>query len=260
MSRRRNKVKPPENHERWLITYADLITLLMIFFVVLYAMSKVDAAKFQTLAMSLNQALYASNQVQLQSLGSDGLITQRGTEPNSNPNQVPNPPITQQDIDQLKKMQQETLQLQDTLKKLTEFVKNNGLQDKVQLTETSRGVQITLRDVALFNLGSATLNQDASRILGGIAPFLKVLPNAISVEGHTDNIPIRSAAFSSNWELSTARALNVLHYFESSGIPSQRMSATGLGEYRPIASNDTAEGRSANRRVNVILLRSDKTF
>lgn len=140
--------------------------------------------------------------------------------------------------------------------KLKQYIQQNGLSDKVMVELNTKGVQITLRDVALYDTGSAVLKPDAKRVLAGIAPFLKALPNKISIEGHTDNVPIHNAQFRSNFDLSTARALNVLYYFQDQQVPPERMSATGYGEYAPVASNDTQEGRAANRRVNVIVLRN----
>jgi chemotaxis protein MotB len=252
MSRRRkNHGGSHDNHERWLITYADLITLLMIFFVVMYAMSSIDKAKFDSLSVSLNKALHPSNKVQIDSMGNTGIISKsakdgekESTDPNKSPEEL--------------KRELEQQRLDDLKKKVEQFIQENNLAGQLNVIDTNRGVQITLNDTALFESGSAELKQEATRILGGLAPFLKIVPNEIAVEGHTDNVPINSARFPSNWELSAARAINVLHDLEQEGIPAERMHAVGFADTLPLAPNDTVENRAANRRVNLIVIREHK--
>lgn len=247
MSRRRkNHGGAHENHERWLLTYADLITLLMIFFVVLYAMSKIDETKYQQLAVSLSQSFYN---------GSTGVMSTKYERPSGQPNES-GKSVDQQSLEANRKMAEENERLKNAEEKLKQYIQQNGLSDKVLVELNAKGVQITLRDIALYDTGSAVLRTDAKRVLAGIAPFLKRLPNKISIEGHTDNVPIHNAQFRSNFDLSSARALNVLYYFEEQQVAPERMSATGYGEYAPVASNDTEDGRAANRRVNVIILRN----
>lgn len=247
MSRRRKRQSGSrENHERWLLTYSDLITLLMIFFVVLYSMSKIDQSRYEQLAVSLSQSFYD---------GSSGVMATRFERPAGEPNES-GKSVDKQNLEAARKMAEENERLQQAEAKLKQFVQQNGLGDKVLVELNERGVQITLRDVAIYDPGSADLKQDATRVLMGIAPFLQTLPNKISVEGHTDNLPIHNAQFRSNFELSTERAVNVLHFFQEHEVPGEKMSATGYGEYSPIADNNTADGRAANRRVNVIILRN----
>ncbi|MFC4768321.1 flagellar motor protein MotB [Effusibacillus consociatus] len=247
MSRRRNNHGGAhENHERWLLTYADLITLLMIFFVVLYSMSKIDITKYEQLAVSLNQSFYN---------GSTGVMQTKFERPNGEPNES-GKSIDKEILEASKKMAEENQRLKNAEEKLQQHIRQNGLSDKILVELNTKGVQITLRDVALYDTGSAALKPDAEKILGGLAPFLKELPNKISIEGHTDNIPIRNSQFRSNFDLSAERALNVLYYFQSQEVKPELMSATGYGEYVPVTGNDTPEGRAANRRVNVIILRN----
>ncbi|BCJ87918.1 flagellar motor protein MotB [Effusibacillus dendaii] len=249
MRRRRNGRAHEEssgNHERWLLTYSDLITLLLIFFVVMYALSKVDVTKYSQLAISLNQSFYD---------GSTGVIQTKYDRPQGQPNEK-GQSVSQDVLEAGKKMAEENQRLQAAADKLKQYVQQNGLGDNVLVEMNGKGVQITLRDVALYDPGSAALKPQAEKVLGGIAPFLKELPNKISIEGHTDNVPIANGQFPSNFDLSAARALNVLHYLESKNIKPELMSAVGYGEYQPVASNDTAAGRAANRRVNIIILRN----
>ncbi|GAX90821.1 flagellar motor protein MotB [Effusibacillus lacus] len=248
MSRRRKQHGGGhDNLERWLLTYADLITLLMIFFVVLYALSKIDVTRYEQLAISLNQSFYD---------GSTGVMRTKFEKSYGQPNES-GQSVDKKVLEASQKMVEENQRLKDAEEKLKQHIQQNGLQDKVmvELTE-QKGLQLTLRDVALFDTGSAVLKKDAEKILSGLAPFLKVMPNKISVEGHTDNIPIHNDQFRSNFDLSAARALNVLYYLQSEGIKSELLSATGFGEYQPVADNNTPEGRAANRRVNIIIMRN----
>lgn len=118
-----------------------------------------------------------------------------------------------------------------------------------------RGLVITLPDIFLFNSGSAELNKDANKVLDKLAETLRKMGGKISIEGHTDNVPIQSEKIKSNWELSTLRALSVLQYLIDSGIAPERLSATGFGEYQPIADNNTEEGKAKNRRVEIVIIR-----
>ena len=134
---------------------------------------------------------------------------------------------------------------------------SQGLESAFSLENVERGVVIHFTDRVLFDLGKAELKPEAKEVLQLVAQELKAWPNHIRVEGHTDNLPIRTAPYPSNWELSTARATEVLRYLiDVGGLAPERMSAAGYGEYRPIAPNDSEEGRAKNRRVDIVLLRS----
>lgn len=251
---RRHKAGHP-NHERWLITYSDLITLLLIFFVIMYAMSKIDVAKFLTLSESLNAAFNPSNQIPLPGLGKTALL------------QVENPSSGHQQSFTIKvasKAQQ--VQLQNVLREdavfsqlyqeLQQYVDHHQLAGQLSLANQARGIQITLTDVVLFRTGSDRLRPQALNILADLMPFLQSVPNNITVEGFTDNVPIRTAKFPSNWELSAGRAVNVVRFLIAKGINPTRLSATGYGRYRPIVPNNSAAHRQMNRRVNIVILHS----
>ncbi|MCX7571068.1 OmpA family protein [Tumebacillus sp. DT12] len=239
-SRRTRESGGGNTHDRWLITYADLITLLMIFFVVMYAVSKVDQTKFQTLSLSLSAALQTNDRIQLE--GSPSLL------PNSNPGSK----------SEQQKREEEQQRLDELQKRLEDYVQGQGLAGQVHVIETSRGVQLTLNDAALFASGQADVKPEAERLLNGLAPFLRLVSNPVAVEGHTDDVPIgiSNAQFRSNWELSSQRAINVLHAFEAAGVPHGRLSAEGYADTKPLAPNDSEANRAANRRVNLIVLRA----
>ncbi|GIM45356.1 chemotaxis protein MotB [Collibacillus ludicampi] len=256
MSRRRRREEKHANHERWLITYSDLITLLMIFFVVMYASSQIDVAKFKSLSVSLSQALMSKSMIDLNGGAVGGLDT---GAPRQDRGDTPQNVVTDEEMqkkaERLKQLDAEEKKLEDLKKKLQEYVEKNGLQNKVFLNQTDESVQITFRDVALFDTGEANLKAEAKKTLSDIAPFFKGITNKITIEGHTDNRPIHTEQFPSNWELSSARALTVLHYLEDQGIQPNRMSATAYGEFQPVAPNDTEENQSKNRRVNIVVHR-----
>ncbi|MBP1157766.1 MULTISPECIES: flagellar motor protein MotB [unclassified Paenibacillus] len=240
---RRNKRKvyaPHENHERWLITYADLITLLLIFFVVMYAMSKIDVQKYEVLSQSLKSEFLKPDSIMQQGEGIMG-----GTNP------------TKGDETKTEPQGQEEQQLENLLEQIQAYIKQNQLQAQVSAANTPRGVAITLNDLFLFDLGNAELKPDAFPILNQLATLFPSLDATISIEGHTDNLPLATGSvFRDNWGLSQARSLSVLRYFVSTAQFDQRkFISTSFADTRPVAENNTPENRSKNRRVEIVVLR-----
>lgn len=235
---RKNKKEKKDNSERWLLTYSDLITLLMIFFVVMYALSNVDATKFRAVSDALKRSLG----------GGDGLILNY-----PGPSSVSLPNASSIALNNT----QESQQLESLANELKEYLEKNNLSAKVSVTSEERGVVLSFQDPVLFELGSDQLTPTARPIVSGVGRILLHTGNYIRVEGHTDNLPINNDRFPSNWELSSARATRVVQALISeNGIQPQRLSATGYGEYRPRAGNDSEEGRQLNRRVDIVVLRS----
>ncbi|MGB9662706.1 MAG: flagellar motor protein MotB [Moorellaceae bacterium] len=229
-----------DNKERWLLTYSDLITLLMIFFVVMYAISDTNTKKLAALAQSLNQAL----------VGSSGGLFQEGG-PSMLPGLSGGPSFFEQ------KGEGETnSSLDQASAKLSEYIASSGLQQEITLTKEERGLVITMVETVLFPKGSAELTPHAREIIAKVGRILAPLPNFVRVEGHTDTLPISTERFPSNWELASARALNVLHVLiAEAGIAPERLSATSYGEYRPIAPNDSESNMARNRRVDIVVLK-----
>jgi chemotaxis protein MotB len=262
----RKNNKPPEKgppgQERWLITYADLITLLMIFFIVMYSMSQVDAQKFRAIADSLSVALGGGTPAKIDlatspsgpSLLESGSSVQTPLIPDSSVNPPTNPEEGQEGNGL---EQQENLTIEGIKAKLDQFAKDNKIQTKLISSIEERGLVVSIQDTLLFASGSAEITPTARTILKKISTVLAASPNYIKVEGHTCNLPIHTSQFPSNWELSVLRATNVVQILvKEGGIDSARLSATGYGEYRPIADNSTEEGRIRNRRVDLVVLRS----
>jgi chemotaxis protein MotB len=239
--------KKPEKKaisQEWLTTYSDMVTLLLTFFVLLYSFSLVDTTKFRQLAQSMAIALGGDSQVITDggNVGPVPITENPGVEDDSEGNGLLLP-------DSMQKM----------LKQVNEFIDENELAAKVSVKKDTRGIMIELQDNILFDSGKATLKNDSIPLLKKIAGLLKQFPNEVIVEGHTDNLPINKGYYQSNWELSTDRANKVVRYFiEKESLEGKRFQAVGLGEYRPIDSNSTPEGRQKNRRVNILIVTTEK--
>ena len=221
---------------RWLLTYADMITLLMAFFIMMYSMSVISLDKFDAAASSLRAEFGPSVDNARRSRGA-GLLP--GVGDGAGPVLAPLEEDIQAVVDQLE-----------------EYVADRDLADLVTTRQEQRGLVISVvSDNLLFPVGQAELRAPALSILDEIAGLLKELPNDIVVEGHTCNLPIRTALYPSNWELSAARACRVVRYLaERKGVPATRLAATGHGDSRPVSSNDTEESRVRNRRVDMVIV------
>jgi len=244
MSRRKKKVEAGHgSSERWLVTYADLITLLLIFFIVMYTMSKVDAAKFEAVASSLSQVLQGKSTAQIVDAPGPSFVPgQSGAVP----------PQTAGQGNQAAEQQS----LEEIARKLSQEVqKDEKLALNIVIYQQERGLVISFKDAILFPSGSATLLPESRDILLRVVNSLQGIPNYVRVEGHTDNRPINNPRFPSNWELSVLRATNVLHLMVENGIDADRISATGYGEYRPIVPNLSAKEMGMNRRVDIVILK-----
>lgn len=256
-----------DNSERWLLTYSDLITLLMIFFVVLYAMSKVDSDKFKALADSLSKALGGGTPAKIEIntkisgrsifiSGKPNNYSERGrqNEPTKSYNDFT---ATQTGNKGDYAAEKEKMTILGIKEKIDKFAKDNGLQTKITGIIEERGLVVSIQDTLLFESGSAEITPYAKQVLEKVSVVLATIPNYIRVEGHTDNVPIHTPKFPSNWELSVARATNVVQLLITEGkINPLRLSAAGYGEFRPIADNQTQEGRAKNRRVDLVILKS----
>ncbi|AEG15388.1 OmpA/MotB domain protein [Desulfofundulus kuznetsovii DSM 6115] len=226
--------------ERWLITYADMITLLLIFFIVMYSLSQVDIKKFRMLAESLSKAMGGGGVI-LENLGPSVVPGISGTETEAQ---------TREDV-------ADQAEMENIRRELLRAIQRQGLGARVSATIEERGIVLSFQEEVLFKLGSAELTPRAREIIAAVAPVLLKTPNYIRIEGHTDNLPINTERFPSNWELSTARATAVVkELIRTANFPPQRLSAVGYGEYRPRVPNDSEAHRQLNRRVDMVILRS----
>jgi chemotaxis protein MotB len=257
--KRRGATAEHENEERWLLTYADMITLLMALFMVLFSLANVNQAKVKALSKSLNEAF--SGKI----LPGGKALQQTGSEERDN-TPSPEPPIPAitalvGDASQAKDAQaakQEQDEFTHIKRAIDEYARKHGLQSKVSTTITQRGLVIRLlTDKVLFASGQAVLEPQATPILSRVAKLLNVAgDHDVMVEGHTDNVPISGSVYPTNWELSTARASRVVRFLIDNGAAKMRMAASGYAALHPISENTTAAGRSRNRRVEVVVLRS----
>ena len=259
------KRKPPhEEHpdERWLITYADVLTLMFVLFMVLFSISVVNTSKFELLAESLKESLNGG--LPTVDGGESILPETAGSTPspiaNSSPDQVaPDIPLEGQPANLASgtpSQALETDQLESVEAQIEAKIQKAGLQDKVDTTVNERGLAVRLQtDDLLFGSGDATLQPGYQRVLAPIAGAVGKLPNGIRVEGHTDDRPIGTGRFPSNWELGSARSAAVVRFMEARGIPRSRLQNAGYADSRPLAPNGTAAGRAQNRRVEILILR-----
>jgi chemotaxis protein MotB len=274
---RRHKHEDHANHEAWAIPYGDLVTLLLAFFVVMYAMSSVNEGKYRVLSDSLVAAFRGSPrtlepiQVGEKQVGSGADIRMSVVQQamlEGQPREMLEPaPIRATDLvrmghreapDQARSadaMREAQAQELESVATEVERAMAGLIEDKLIVVRRHRfWVEVEIRTDILFPSGIATLSPDAEEVVKRLAETLRPFPNPIRVEGHTDNRPISTRAFRSNWELSSARAASVVHLLMQSGLEPARLAVIGLGEYRPAQDNATSEGRNANRRVLLVIL------
>lgn len=252
---RRKKHKAHANHERWLVSYADFITLLFAFFVVLYASSQADKKKAAQVAASIKGAFQQM-----------GVFTGSAPDESGVPGSpgVAHPELTGAPLRVVKVAASDGkansvggygIDVEELRHELEDALGDEIRKHEVQMRVTPEGLVVSLREVGFFNSGEADLLEDGQATLARIATILGGRGFEIRVEGHTDNVPIHTPQFKSNWELSTARATQVVSLLiEKYSFDPLLISAAGYSEYRPIGSNDTVQGRAANRRVDVVVV------
>jgi len=234
MSKKKHRPHEEEGGEAWLLPYSDLMTLLLAVFIVLFAVSNIDKAKSEQMAAEfsqqmMNKSYNAASAVEV-------------------PDATPTGAAIQQIENEKDRMEALKAELDAKLKK-------ENLTASVKTSIDERGLVISLNNAIFFDSGSAELKKDYEKTLLEIGNMISVMNNFIRVEGHTDNVPMNSSQYRSNWELSATRAANVVRLLTSgTSIPPDRMIAVGYGEYRPIADNSTEEGRAKNRRIDIIVL------
>jgi chemotaxis protein MotB len=235
--KKKRKSHDDEEHidESWLLPYSDLLTLLLALFIVLFASGSINNNKLQQIMISMNTALsgQGSSIIQKENI----LVTK--------------------EIDQ-KKKETETEKLHGLMEQIERYIEARGLEKVITIKDEPKGIKLSLKDVILFESGKADLKGDSLVILKDLLDLIKQVKNPISIEGHTDNVPITNNEFKSNWELSAARALSVLYFFEDKGIPSNKLQFSGFGEQNPLYPNDTVEHRQINRRVDITILKTEK--
>lgn len=231
MSRKKKK-GDDINPNAWLDTYADTITLILTFFILLYSMSSVDAKKLNELSDALQKSL--KGDVKVEELS---------------------------DIKEIAtKNEKSTEQIQeDLVKKLNETIEANSFTDVIKVRDEDRGVVLQLDETILFDPGKADLKKKSQNVLNMVTKIVKDLPNDVLIEGNTDDVPMFNKEFQSNWELSTARAVSVVKYFVSTkNLDPTRFSVKGYGEYKPLVENNSTKNRMINRRVDILIVKEQQ--
>jgi chemotaxis protein MotB len=258
------KKRHPEhvNHERWLVSFADFMTLLFAFFVVMYASSQVDKRKVGQLAVAIQTAFQELGVFQTTSgrVPVSALPTGQADNPDSAPGMDPatlgrvSPPLAPENLNHATPPNVQKL-MKDLQKVLTEEIKKQ----EISVRATPDGVVLSLQEIGFYDPGSDVLRPGAEAILDRVAGVISGGGNRLRIEGHTDNVPIHNARFPSNWELSTARATGMVRLFMGKySISPLRLSAAGYAEFHPVADNNSPEGRGMNRRVDIVILPPDK--
>lgn len=223
--RRKRDLEDDINPDSWLATYSDTITLLLTFFILLYSMSSVDSQKLKELSEAMQKSLKGT--VEVSEL---------------------------EEITDLK-VQTGKTDYENLVEKLNNVIESNNLTDVVKIREEDRGVVLQLDETILFDPGKADVKGNSNDVLDAITTIINDTDNDVLVEGYTDDIPMNTEAYGSNWELSTARAVNVVRYFvEVENIDPTRFSVKGYGEYKPLVENTTDENRAINRRVDILIV------
>jgi len=236
----RKKRPEEENHERWLVSYADFVTLLFAFFVVLFASSTVDQTKMESFAANFESYVKHNRQVGGKARG----LSHQPEIPAPGPPQMP--------------VALTMAELRPAIEQLGQDLMPEIQQGKIDLSLQPRGLVMSLRESGFFGSGEAELRKESLVILTKVAEALSRIPGQIRLEGHTDNTPIHTSKYPSNWQLSTARAISVLKLLRDNyDIPAGRIAVAGYGEYAPLSPNDTPANRAKNRRVDVVILTKD---
>ncbi|BCJ88003.1 flagellar motor protein MotB [Effusibacillus dendaii] len=244
MSKKRHR---HENHidETWLLPYSDLLTLLLALFIVLFAMSTIDAKKFEQMVQSFDSALNGGTRIFEQPSPVQSPNPTSAQPPESAKNQTQHPDTTAkpEDLDKLKQ-------------KLDAYIKENQLTGQIETVMLPDGLNVIIRDVAFFRSGSADIRPETRKLATTMSEILAQFPRQMAVSGYTDNVPIHNSEFDSNWDLSAKRAINFMkELLKNPRLDPKNFSATGYGEYRPVTNNDTEENRAMNRRVELFIAR-----
>ncbi|KYG26682.1 flagellar motor protein MotS [Alkalihalobacillus trypoxylicola] len=240
LKRRRQQVD--KGAPKWMVTFSDLMTLILVFFILLFSMSVVDAQKFNALVESFNQRQVFDFM--------PSLI--------ENENPADDAENNQSDYDETS-ADGDTMEMDELLREVQEFIERNQLNEFISATRDDRGVVLVLQERMTFESGEAELLQEAEPFLEKVGTLIEAIPNLVKVEGHTDNRPISTVRYPSNWELSGARASSVIRYLiEQFDVDPQRFMATGFGDTRPVVPNDSNENMQLNRRVVIVI--SDPTY
>lgn len=247
---RKKRAPEHENHERWLISYADFITLLFAFFVVMFATSQTDKGKAEQVSESVKKALEGERMSAVLAAVLGGTVHDKGKG-----NAMMHGPGGDKKVVPEKVDDKKLAELLPSLKVLNEELKKEIESGRIEISMQPRGLVVSFTQAALFPSGADVVSPDAYEGLEKMAAAIAKIPNPVRLEGHTDSVPIRTPRFRSNWELSAARSIALMELLtDKFGLPPERLSIAGYADTAPIAPNNTEEGRARNRRVDIVVL------
>ncbi len=233
---------------KWMVTYADMVTLILVFFILLFSMSQIDLEKFEALAESFRSSKIfeqSPSPIPMENPAENTDAKQSGLQMDESDEKEEEQDTSEQDKDSA----------DDLLRQVTAFLDKNDLNNVVTASQTEEGVVLTLQEKVLFDSGEADIIEDGEVLLDKVNILLNTISNDVRIEGHTDNRPISNYRFPSNWELSSARASRVVRYLIDNGdVEKDRFSAAGYGDTRPLVPNDSSANWAKNRRVEIVLL------
>ncbi|MFC4403631.1 flagellar motor protein MotS [Gracilibacillus xinjiangensis] len=260
---RRRKIKQrsePKGAPKWMVTYSDMITLILVFFILLFTMSQIDAEKFKEVAVALRSSNIFDSMpaiMEEQTIINDEAqdVTKNNQNNQENQNTTDNIVTESRETNNNATVREEQDTLDELLAEVDAYLNENNLNNVISATRTDEGVVLVLQENVLFDSGEAEVLDPAKPFLDKVSTLLSNISNQVRVEGHTDNRPISNYRYPSNWELSGARASSVIRYIlETNVFDQSRFIATGFGDTRPVVPNDTAENWSKNRRVEIVIL------
>lgn len=258
MKLRRNKKKENNGAPKWMTTYADMVTLILVFFVLLFSMSQINLVKFDAIAESFRNRMifdFYPSPVESQYPTESTKIQENGEKNN----EFEEPTETPDNIAEQQAKQEAMKDLEELKQEVDQYLEKNQLNDIISANQTERGVVLVLEEQLLFETSRAQILDQAKPFLSKVGTLLMNIPNFVKVEGHTDNRQISTYRYPSNWELSGARASSVIRYLTNNteGLDPSRFTAVAYGETRPIVPNDSPENWSKNRRVEIVILKPE---
>lgn len=251
LRRKRKEIETAEHHDRWMVSYADFVTLLFAFFVVMYSISSVNKGKYETFSESLDVALFHNDK-----LVKEAEPIQVGAIPTTiQPIELPNLiTVTAEERELSEEIMAEKRRLREVSKQFENVLQPFVESQLVGIKQHDFWVELEMNSELLFASGKAELSAKALPVLEKVAEVVRDVPNVINIEGYTDDVPISTGIYPSNWDLSSARATSVVKELVKNNIPPTRLSAVGYGEFHPIADNKDEQGRFKNRRVVLVLM------
>ncbi|WP_102026753.1 flagellar motor protein MotS [Salirhabdus sp. Marseille-P4669] len=260
MKYRRKSNKKKQSTSSWINTYADMITLVLVFFILLFSISQIDAEKFQTVAQSYRDRVIFDFQPSIVPAETPSELGDTIDNPDEDELASVDDESEEQDVGEEQGLRDQEDELAKVMEEVNKFLLNEGLQDVITANRTDRGVVLILSEKILFESGEANIIDEGKPFLDKVGKLLSQIPNDVKVEGHTDSRPIATYRYPSNWELSSARASSVIRYLTENNttLDSERFQSSGFADTRPVAENNSDKNMQKNRRVEIVILEPEQ--